>query len=161
MKVAKKQNNSEDCLICGINNPFGLKAPFYEMENGEVITIFKFKNEHQSYPGRAHGGMISAMLDELIGRAIWITNPTIWGVTMTLNIKYRKPVPLEAELKGIGKITSETSRTFTGEGKIYDLNGNVLAEGTATYMKLPLNKIAEGDENAANVYVKDNITEIN
>ena len=76
MKVIKKQTNTYDCVICGINNEFGLKAPFYETENNELVTIFEFKDHHQSYPGRAHGGLISAMLDELVislrVRAFWI-----------------------------------------------------------------------------------------
>ena len=162
MKVLKKQNNSDYCLICGVNNPAGLNAPFYEVEDNTVITKFKFKNEHQSYPGRAHGGMISALLDELVGRAMWIYDPNIWGVTMTLNVKFRKPVPLETELKAVGRIDNQTTRTFTGSGEILDLNGKILAEATATYMKLPLNKIADTSENssAADVYVPDNITEI-
>ena len=162
MKVLKKQNNSDYCLICGVNNPAGLNAPFYEVEDNTVITKFKFKNEHQSYPGRAHGGMISALLDELVGRAMWIYDPNIWGVTMTLNVKFRKPVPLETELKAVGRIDNQTTRTFTGSGEILDLNGNILAEATATYMKLPLDKIADTSENssAADVYVPDDITEI-
>ena len=59
MKVIKKQPNTLDCVICGINNEFGLKAPFYETETNEVVTLFEFKEHHQSYPGRTHGGIIS------------------------------------------------------------------------------------------------------
>lgn len=162
MKVIKKQGNSHDCIICGMDNAFGLQAPFYETESNEVVTITKFKNEHQSYPGRTHGGMICALLDELVGRAIWIKNPDQWGVTMNLTIKYRKPVPLETDIKAVGRIVSETSRTFTGTGEILNMQGEVLAEATATYMKLPLNKIAEnaGEGDGVDVYVEDDVKEI-
>ena len=162
MKVTKKQPNTLDCVICGINNEFGLKAPFYETENNEVVTIFEFKECHQSYPGRTHGGLVSTMLDELIGRAIWIYDPNQWGVTMSLNIKYRKPTPYNTKLKGIGRIDSQTSRTFTGSGEIYDMEGNVLAEATANYMKLPIEKIAENfsKEHDVNIYIPDNVTEV-
>ena len=161
MKVLKKQNNSEDCLICGVHNALGLQAQFYEVEGDMVVTKIKFKNEHQSYPGRVHGGMISALLDELVGRAIWIYDPNMWGVTMHLNVKFRKPVPLETELRAIGKINEQTSRTFIGSGQRLDLEGNVLAEATATYMKLPLDKIANTDnDSAADIFIPDNVTEI-
>ena len=161
MKVTRKQNNSEYCLICGILNPAGLKAPFYETENNSVVTKFQFKKEHQSYPGRTHGGMIGALLDELVGRAIWITQPDMWGVTMTLTIKYRKPVPYDTTLIGEGRIVSETTRTFSGTGEIKDLSGNILASAEATYMKLPLSKIADtGDHTATDIFVPDNVTEI-
>lgn len=39
MKVLKKQTNSKMCYICGMDNPFGLKAPFYEMEDGSLVSI--------------------------------------------------------------------------------------------------------------------------
>ena len=81
MKVMKKQTNSKMCLICGIENEAGLKASFYEMEDKTVVSIFDYKEHHQSYPGRAHGGMITCMLDELIGRAIWIDEPQTWGTS--------------------------------------------------------------------------------
>lgn len=162
MKVVKKQPNTSDCVICGINNEFGLKAPFYETKNNEIVTIFEFKEHHQSYPGRTHGGLVSTMLDELIGRAIWIYDPNQWGVTMTLNIKYRKPTPYNTKLKGVGRIDSQTSRTFTGSGEIYDMNGNVLAEATANYMKLPIEKIADNfsKDHDVNIYIPDNVTEV-
>lgn len=160
MKVVKKQNNSHDCLICGVDNKFGLKAQFYETENKEVVGLFSFKDEHQSYPSRVHGGMISALLDELVGRAIWIYDEKQWGVTMTLEVKFRKPVPLETHLKGVGRIVSQTSRTFTGTGEILDMEGNVLAEAKAVYMKLPVSKIAEGHEEEVDVYLPDDITEV-
>lgn len=161
MKVTKKQNNSHDCIICGMDNDLGLQAQFYEMEDNTVIAKFQFRPEHQSYPGRTHGGMISALLDELIGRAIWIKDPECWGVTMTLNVKFRKPVPYGTQLLGTGRIDSESSRTFSGSGEIKDSEGNILAEATAVYMKLPIEKISDihngGD---VNVYIEDNIKEI-
>lgn len=162
MKVLKKQTNTLDCVICGINNGFGLKAPFYETETNEVVTIFEFKVHHQSYPGRTHGGLISALLDELVGRAIWITDPGMWGVTMSLNVKYRKPVPYNTVLKGVGRIDSQTSRTFSGSGEILDKDGNVLAEASATYMKLPLSKIANSElnEHEVNILVPDDVSEV-
>ena len=33
MQVKYKQNNSRMCVICGMDNPFGLQAPFYVMED--------------------------------------------------------------------------------------------------------------------------------
>ena len=143
MKVVKKQTNSKLCYICGIENEFGLKAPFYEMEDGSVISIFKYKEIHQSYPERVHGGLITAMLDEIAGRAIWVTEPETWAVTTELNVKFRKVVPYDVTLKAVGKIIKNTHRAFVGEAKVYDMENNLLAEAVVTYLKLPLSKIAK------------------
>lgn len=161
MKVIKKQTNSHMCLICGVDNEFGLKAPFYEMEDNSVISLFQFKQFHQSYPERTHGGMISCMLDEIIGRAIWVFEPSMWGVTMELTVKYRKPVPLDTPLKAQGIITRNTSRIFEGNGYIYDMNGVLLAEAKATYFKMSLDKVVSTDTHQdINVMIPDDVREI-
>ena len=67
MKIIEKQRNSKSCLICGLDNNFGVKAPFYNLEDGSVATVFSFKFEHQSYPERVHGGMVGALLDDVMG----------------------------------------------------------------------------------------------
>lgn len=160
MKVLKKQTNSKMCILCGIENPGGVNASFYEMEDNSVIALFSFKEIHQSYPERTHGGMISAMLDETIGRAIWAIEPNTWGVTANLQVKFRKPVPYEIPLKAIGSIIENKSRLFKGVGKIETMDGEVLAEAEATYVKLPLSKIASSNHEDVNIYIPDDIKEI-
>ena len=160
MKVLKKQTNSKMCIICGIETNAGVKASFYEMEDQSVIALFNFKEIHQSYPERTHGGMITAMLDETIGRAIWVYEPNTWGVTANLTTKFRKPVPYNTPLKAIGNIIENTSRLFKGVGRIETLDGIVLAEAEAVYVKLPLEKIATSNHEDVNIYIEDNIKEI-
>lgn len=162
MKVIKKQVNSKMCIICGINNEAGLKAPFYEMEDKSVVSIFKYSQIHQSYPERTHGGLISTMLDEIIGRAIWIDEPDVWGVTMDLYVKFRKPTPLDTPLYAVGKITKSSKKFFSGTGYIKDMNGNILAEAEANYIKLPVSKLASTDVHEdVNILIPDDVKEIN
>lgn len=155
LRVLRKQNNSADCIICGTENNASMCAGFYEVEGDYVVAEVKGKYEHQSYPGRMHGGLISALLDETIGRAIMIQDPNQWGVTSELNVKFRKPVPLDQTLYCVAKIIKVGSRTFVGVGFIEDANGTLLAHGSATYVKLPLDKIADGD-NLGWVLIEDN-----
>ena len=37
MKVTAKQRNSKMCVICGLDNSAGVRAPFYTMEDGSVF----------------------------------------------------------------------------------------------------------------------------
>ena len=162
MKVTKKQLNSRNCIICGLDNDLGLKAPFYNLDDGSVASIFTFKSEHQSYPGRTHGGMITALLDELIGRALWVNSPDVYGVTTSINVTFRKPVPYDVKLKGRGYITFEASRWFSAKGEIYDFDGTVLAEATAKYLKLSPELIQTGiDIHEEMCYdIKDDVKEL-
>jgi len=142
-KVLRKQESSNDCFVCGINNESGIKANFYEVEGEEVVCIAYMQYNHQSYPGRVHGGISAALLDETIGRAINIYERETFGVTINLDLKYRKPVPLDQEIKVIGRITKKNKRAFEGSGEIIDKDGNVLVDATATYAKVPVEKIVE------------------
>ncbi len=145
-KVVRKQPNSKMCLVCGLKNSLGLKAHFYELENKELVGIFKPIKEHQGYPDRLHGGIISAIIDETIGRSILINyEEDVWFVTVEFNVRFRKPVPLNEEVKVRARLSKETSRIYEGTGEIVLENGEVAAEGYGKYMKLPMEKIADFD----------------
>lgn len=143
--VREAQNVSRMCMVCGRDNPWSLKARFLELEGDELLGIFQPLEEHQSYPGRLHGGISSAVLDETIGRAITMTDPDAWGVTVELSVRFRKPVPLDSEICAIGRITSDRGRLFEGTGEIVLADGTVAVEASGRYMKMPIDRIAEGD----------------
>ena len=144
-RVLASQNVSRMCMVCGRDNPSSLKARFYELEDGELLGVFRPLEIHQSYPGRLHGGIATALLDETIGRAINSTQPDAWGVTVELTVRFRKPVPLGDEVRAVGRITRDTSRLFEGTGEIVLPDGSVAVEASGRYMKMPIDKIAEGD----------------
>ncbi|HYH03508.1 MAG TPA: PaaI family thioesterase [Bacillota bacterium] len=144
-KITKKQYNSKMCLVCGLENKFGIQAAFYELENGELAALFTPREEHQSYPERLHGGITGAILDEVICRAIMITEPDSWGVTVELNIKYLKPAPLNQPLKAVGRVTRNSRKIFEGEGEVYTEDGTVIATATGKYLKQSLAKITAFD----------------
>ena len=145
-RVKEKQQNSKMCFLCGLKNPFGLKGEFFELDNNELICKFKPSAEHQSYPGRLHGGITTAVLDETIGRAIMINSKEeVWGVTVEFTTRFRKQIPLDEELRVVGRITGETNRTFEGTGELLLSNGEVAATGFGKYLRMPLNRIADFD----------------
>ena len=154
LKIVKKHPVARDCAVCGTDNPFSLCTDFYELENGDLLAVSNPKEFHQSYPGRVHGGIISALLDETVGRAINVTEPESWGVTAELITKYKKPVPYGKKIYAVGRITSNNRRIFEGEGFIFDECGTVLAQGYAKYMKLTLSAISEeGNVNDLNRFL--------
>ena len=170
-KTLAAQNISRMCLVCGADNPFGLQARFYELEaddagapracgadapegtgrtlaagsagRRELLGLFTLREEHQSYPGRLHGGISSAILDETIGRAITIAHPGTWGVTAELTLRYRKPLPLEGDIRAVGRITRDTRRLFEGTGEILLDDGSVAVEASGMYLKMTLGEITD------------------
>jgi len=132
------------CFICGEENSAGLHSHFFNLEDGRVACLFTARDEHQGYPGRMHGGVISAVLDELIGRILQITDPTAFAVTIDLSLKFRKPVPLGEEVKAVAWATNETARVFEGKGEIHLADGTVAVEASAKYLKMDVQAIAPG-----------------
>jgi len=144
-KVTAKQHNSRMCFVCGLKNPAGLKASFYEVAGDQLVALFKPCEQHQGYPGRLHGGLAATILDETIGRAMNINQDEIWGVTVEFNVRYKKPVPLDQELRVVGRITKQNRRLFEGTGEILLPDGEIAVEGIGKYIKLPLEEIADFD----------------
>ncbi|MDO8847224.1 MAG: PaaI family thioesterase [Coriobacteriia bacterium] len=143
--VRAAQNVSRMCMVCGIENTAGLHARFFELDNGELVGVFRPRTEHQGYPGRLHGGLASTILDEAIGRAINLTDPSAWGVTVELTVRYRKPVPLDGDVVAHARITKDSGRLFEGTGEILLDDGTVAVEARGRYLRLPIDRIAEGD----------------
>lgn len=134
------------CLVCGLDNGTGLQASFYELEEEELLALFQPRTEHQGYPGRLHGGLAAAILDETMGRAInRAGREDVWGVSIELTTRFRKPIPLEDEVRVIGRVTKNAGRLYEGTGEILLADGSVAVEGKGKYLKLPLDKISDLD----------------
>lgn len=115
----------------------GLQLAFYlDMETGEAVTRATLRDEYQGYPGVAHGGIVTAILDETIGRAI-IGIDDQFAFTARLNLRFLKPVPLEEEIEARGRVTKERSRAFEAEGELLLADGSVAAKASGVFIRLP------------------------
>lgn len=142
--VKEKQPNSKMCFVCGMENSFGLKSQFFELDNGELMAIFSPAVQHQGYPGRLHGGVAAAILDETIGRAIMITQShDIWGVTVDFSMRFKKPVPLDSQIRVVGRIVKDSKRMFEGSGEILLADGTPAISASGKYMKMDISNITD------------------
>ena len=93
-KVTAKSQNSSMCFVCGLKNPAGLRASFFELESGDLCAVYNARDVHQSYPGRLHGGICSTLIDEVLGRAIVTrSNGKFWSATAELTTRGISVVP--------------------------------------------------------------------
>lgn len=158
IKITNKQPNSKMCFVCGLENRFGLKSRFYELENGELLAIFQPSPEHQGYPGRLHGGIGATILDETIGRAIMLTETAnIWGVTVDFSMRLRKPVPLDKKIRVVARVTKSGKRGFEGSGEILLEDDSVAIEAKGKYLKMDLEKISDLHHNELEWRVEESV----
>lgn len=131
----QKQPSSRMCFVCGIENEIGLHLHFYTDEAGRCIARFRPKPEHQGYPGQLHGGIISTLLDETMGRVLTLHG--IWAVTGRLEVVFRKPVPLDQDLTIVGELTRNRRLAYEARGAVRLAAGTVLVEGKGLYIRIP------------------------
>lgn len=141
----KKQPNSQLCFVCGLENPIGLKMAFYQDEEERVVAEFTPGDEHQGYPGVVHGGIVTAMLDETLGRVAIAAER--WMVTGRLNIRFRQPIPVGETLTVVGEAVTWKKRVLEARGEIRLADGQVGAEATGTFLEIPPEQ-ADGMEEA-------------
>lgn len=149
--VTRAQYVSSMCFVCGTDNEVSLKAQFLETVEGEVLGVFQPGEVHQSYPGRVHGGVSAAMLDELMGRAVNIEEPETWSVTVDLSTKYRKPVPYDQPVQARARVTKNGSRMYEAAGEIVLPDGTIAVEATGRYLKMSIDKIVDSGDVQAEV----------
>jgi uncharacterized protein (TIGR00369 family) len=134
-----KQPNSRMCFVCGRQNPVGLKLDFYEDHDAEQVRVeITVPDIYQGYPGVVHGGIISAILDEVAGRAVLLHgSDDDLMATLRLNIRFRRPTPTETPLTAVGWVERMSGMGARVAGEIRLPDGTVTAECEATLVSVP------------------------
>ena len=101
-------------------------------ESGEVAARVTFGTGCEGPPGRAHGGSISAVLDEVMGAAAWLAGRPV--VTMRLAVAFRAPVLLGSTMMVETTVLKSTRRIVTMQSRLVgDDDGKVHATGDGRY----------------------------
>ncbi|MCB9421463.1 MAG: PaaI family thioesterase [Ardenticatenaceae bacterium] len=135
--MLNKQPNSDHCFICGRKNPHGLYMTFYDNGENEVISEYTVTEDYQSYPGVVHGGIVAAMLDEVVGRVSMIGDHHHFMMSVKLEVKYRHPVPTHTPLRIIGRIVKLRGRLGQAVGEVVLPDGTIAAESAMTLADIP------------------------
>ncbi len=138
-----KQANSDDCFVCGRNNPKGLYMSFFDNGVDEVISYYTVEEAFQSYPGVVHGGIITSMLDEVVARVSFIGDPHKFMMSVKLEVKFRKPVPVGEPLVIKGRIVKLKGRLGQAVGEVVLSDATVAAESSMTLADMPKDLASE------------------
>ena len=80
------------CYGCGADQSGGLRMKFIVGEGVRVTSEFVVTEDHEGAPGLAHGGLLSAALDETQATLLWLIR--VPAVTVRLETDFVTPVPV-------------------------------------------------------------------
>jgi uncharacterized protein (TIGR00369 family) len=113
-------------------------------EPGLVEYRLKIEERHLATPGAAHGGVLSAFMDAILGVAALSAVHTEGKVVSTVEFKinFFSPALLHDELIGTGRIEQKGNRIIVTSGEIVAANRNkrVIAKAMGTFNAYPAEK---------------------
>lgn len=131
-----------NCFCYAPTNPVGLHLEFWE-DGDDVLTQWNPGENFQGWVNTLHGGVIGMLMDEVAG---WVINRKLQttGVTMQLNVKYKKPVMTTDSLVTVrGHIVNQRRNIVTIQLTLANSKGEICDEAEAIYYTFGPEKAAE------------------
>lgn len=124
----------KNCFVCGQGNPAGLGVRFF-IEGDKVKAEFVPQEAHMGYRGIVHGGIISALLDEIMGWPLSLENGRVC-ISVEIRVRFKRPLPLGQRYIVSGEAVDDARRLWEGRGEIRDEQGLLYAAGWGRYLPL-------------------------
>lgn len=132
-RVTTVKASYEDCFGCGRNNPIGLQLDGFTMDDGEVSASFTPRQLYRGFEGVLHGGVLATALDEMLSwTAILVEG--VFVVTGKLDLRFRKPGPVDGTLHLSGRVDDRRGRRLTISGECRSPDGVVVAEASGLFL---------------------------
>lgn len=135
----RKQPTSRMCFVCGRKNPVGLRLQFFENHDAHRVEAeFTIPDAYQGYPGVAHGGIVSTILDEVSGRAVLMEgSEDRLLATLRMTVNFLRPTPTESSLIAIGWLERLSGVGAKVAGEIRLPDGTVTASCDSVLVEPP------------------------
>lgn len=123
---------NDNCFACSPHNHAGLKMKFHTNQES-VFSMVTVPNHLSGWSNLVHGGVITTILDEIMGRsALQFVNRIT--LTKTISVEFLKPVYVGEELKAEGKLREiKSDREAVMESFLYNSHGKLCAKGIGIF----------------------------
>jgi uncharacterized protein (TIGR00369 family) len=119
------------CFLCAGEGPRATGRSFVTRGPAEVETLASLHPHHEGHPGMAHGGVIAALLDEAIGRALTAGSPGRFMVTARLEVQYLRPIPIGSQVAVRARILEDHGFLALAECEAR-IGDTIVAQGRGT-----------------------------
>jgi acyl-coenzyme A thioesterase PaaI-like protein len=98
----------QPCFGCRPDHPTGLRLRF-EREGDEILTSFVPGDLVQGPPGVMHGGLVTALADELAAWTV-VGLKQRFGFTAAIEARLKRPARVGVAIEGRGRIAEDKGR---------------------------------------------------
>lgn len=127
-----------DCVVSGSANPMGM-AIAVRCDNAEAVADVVLGAAFEGAPGRAHGGVVAAIFDDVMGYQLSILK--VPGFTGRMTVTYRAPTPIGVPLVFRARLDSREDRKLHVSATAHTGDGQeLIAEATATFIIIPIER---------------------
>lgn len=100
----------QPCFGCAPDHPIGFHLRF-ERDGDDIVTRMTPDDRYQGPPGVMHGGLVTALADELAAWTLLGLRERL-GFTAKLSARLHRPVRIGVEVEARGRIEAESTRVF-------------------------------------------------
>ena len=108
-----------------------LKISIDEVKAGQVVLGMDIEKFHTNFYELSHGGALMSLADTAMGAACLSCNKKV--VTLSFDMNFIKGAPLGTEIKAIGRVIHNGSRTMVCETDMINEDGELLCKATGTF----------------------------
>lgn len=137
--MIEKQPSSRSCFVCGRENAAGLHTRWTgDRAAREAVTTVVLDERTQSYPGLVHGGIVTALLDEAMVRALLLEGDfEELMVTAKMEVTFRRATPTGQPITVVGRIVKRGSSRASAEAEVRLADGTVTAQCSGLLVRQP------------------------
>lgn len=137
------------CFGCGARHPTGLHLEARTPDGATVEAEFTVGEAHQGAPRLAHGGVLAAAMDEVLGMSVYLFHKPY--VTGRLETDYLLPVPVGTTLHLRAWCTGISGRKayLEAEGRMGAPDGPVAVRAAALFIEVNMEHFAKHGDLAA------------
>jgi uncharacterized protein (TIGR00369 family) len=132
----------DKCYVCGQNHPRGLRVRFFVGDEGQVHAHFEPDHSQTGYENIVHGGVISALLDEILGWPIALQTRRMC-FTGELTVRFLQPMIAGGTYLATAYPGTEQGKYWQGKGDIRDETGQIYVKAWGKYFFLPGEQAAD------------------
>ena len=120
-----------ECVVCGGDNAHGLKIVFEVRPDGSAADWIPRKG-WESYRGIIHGGIISAVLDEAMSKALIARGHE--ALTAELRVRFKDKVSVGDALRVRGWVVEIRKRIILAEASLCKDSGVEIAHAWGSFL---------------------------